>query len=674
MTGSAFSHLLAPGRIGGLELPNRVFMPAMDMNLCDDGHITDAEVRHYTARAAGGAAMVITGSSAAAFPVGATSRHQPGLSHDGFLPGLQRLANSVHDAGGRLCIQLCHHGKVAGVDTADGRPLLVPSVPVPTFPLDALADSPIEELLGLATATQGKRQSYRMADEADLAETVEQFADAAARVQRAGADAVEIHAAHGYLLSTFLSPAYNHRTDQWGGSTENRARLTIEVVRAVRARVGAGFPVLVRINGREFGIEGGLDAATAAEVAPFIAAAGADAIHVSANAHNPFGDFTDGPLPSEPASYRELARAVKRVVDIPVVAVGRVLPETADEMIAAGDCDFVSMGRQQLADPDLVRKIRAGERHRVRPCINCYVCVEQNFFDAPPKCAVNPALCDETRLARVTAPTGAPRNIVVVGAGPAGLEAARLAAGRGHHVTVLERAAQVGGTAGLSRLIGSPTAPYLDWLLAAAVDAGVEVCTGVEATLDEVVRRSPHTVVLATGAHRARPDLPGADAAHVLHVDDVRALLERGEAPGPRVVVLGSTLVGLEVARVVASAGSAVTVLEPGAHAGQHMAMPRRWSVLRELSRLGAVVVRNASTVAVHADGVTYEVAGAEHVVAADHVVLTALTAGDCDSAADGLARELSAHGVDVHRIGDAAAFGYIEGAVRSAWTWAEGI
>ena len=644
----------------------------MDMNLCDDGHITDGEVRHYTARAAGGAAMVITGSSAVAFPVGATSRHQPGLSHDGFLPGLQRLAASVHEAGGRLCVQLCHHGKVAGVDTADGRPLLVPSVPVPTFPLDALADSPIDELMGLATATQGKRQSYRVADEADLAEAVEQFADAAARVQRAGADAVEIHAAHGYLLSTFLSPAYNHRTDQWGGSAENRARLTGEVVRAVRARVGAGFPVLVRINGREFGVEGGLDADTAAEVAPYIEAAGADAIHVSANAHNPFGDFTDGPLPSEPASYRELARAVKRAVSIPVVAVGRVLPETADEMIAAGDCDFVSMGRQQLADPDLVRKIRAGERHRVRPCINCYVCVEQNFFDAPPRCAVNPALCDETRLAGVTAPTATPRQVVVVGAGPAGLEAARLAAGRGHRVTVLERSTRVGGTAGLSRVIGSPTAPFLDWLHSEVTAAGVEVCTGVEATLDEILRRDPHAVLFATGAERLRPNLPGVDAAHVIDVDGVRAVLERGDSLGQRVVVLGSTLVGLEVARVAAASGSAVTVLEPTAHAGRHMAMPRRWSVLRELARCGAVVVRNATAVAIEADGVRYEVAGEEHTAPADRVVLTTLAAGH--DATDGVAQELVARGIEVHRVGDAEAVGYIEGAVRGAWTWAEGL
>ena len=668
----AFSHLLSPGRIGGLDLPNRVLMPAMDMNLCDDGHITDAEVRHYTARAAGGAAMVITGSGAVAFPVGATSRHQPGLSHDGFLPGLQRLADSVHSAGGRVCIQLCHHGKVAGVDTADGRPLLVPSVPVPGFPLDALVDSPIDELMGLATATQGKRQSYRVADDADLAEVVEQFADAAARVQRVGCDAVEIHAAHGYLLSTFLSPAYNQRTDQWGGSAEHRARLTAVVVRAVRARVGAGFPVLVRINGHEFGIDGGLDASTAAEVAPFIAAAGADAIHVSANAHNPFGDFTDGPLPSEPASYRLLARAVKQSVDVPVIAVGRVLPEMADEMLAAGDCDFVSMGRQHLADPELVGKLRAGERHRVRPCINCYVCVEQNFFDAPPKCAVNPALGDEPRLAAVTSPAAVARHVVVVGGGPAGLEVARLAAGRGHRVTVLERSAELGGTAGLSRAAGSPTAPFLDWQHRAALAAGVDVRAGVDADVDLVASLHPDVVVLATGADRERGNVPGADSPHVVDVDEFRALLERGGDLGRHMVVLGGSLVGLEVARVASARGSRATVLEAGAHLGRDMAMPRRWSVLRELARAGAVVVRSATVQSIDAEGVTFLAGDERHHALADRVVLTELVAGAASAAP--LAEALVARGIEVHRIGDAAEFAYIEGAIRSAWRVAEEI
>jgi 2,4-dienoyl-CoA reductase-like NADH-dependent reductase (Old Yellow Enzyme family) len=225
-----FDHVLAPGRIGPLELSNRIVMPAMDMNLCDDGLITDAEIAHYRRRAAGGTAMVITGSGAVAFPVGAASHRQPGLSHDRFVPGLARLADAVHAEGSRLCLQLCHHGKTARVDIADGRPLLVPSEPEGRLDLSALQDNTPEELTRLAATTAGQLPTYREADDDDLLWLIDQFAAATRRARDAGADAVEVHAAHGYVLSTFLASADNRRRDGWGGSLENRARLTVEVL------------------------------------------------------------------------------------------------------------------------------------------------------------------------------------------------------------------------------------------------------------------------------------------------------------------------------------------------------------------------------------------------------------------------------------------------------------
>ncbi len=698
----SFEHVLSPGRIGGLELKNRVLLPAMDMNLCDDGVITPGEIAHYTARAAGGAAMVITGSGAVAFPVGATSRHQPGLSADHFVPGLRALSDSVHEAGGRLCIQLCHHGKVAGVDTAEGRPLLVPSVPVTTFPLGALVDNPLPELIRLATATQGKAPTYRVADDDDLAWAVGQFADAAARVQAAGCDAVEIHAAHGYLLSTFLSRAYNHRTDGWGGSPENRARLTAEVVGAVRARVGATFPVLVRINGQEFGIEGGIDAEDAASLAPFIEAAGADAIHVSANAHNPFADFTDGPLPDAVGRYRELARAVKRAVRIPVIAVGRVLPEVAEEMLAAGDCDFVSMGRQQLADAELVNKLATGRRASVRPCINCYVCVEQNFFDSPPRCAVNPALGNEGRSMVPATRSATPRRIVVIGGGPAGMELARLAALRGHRVSLLERHGRLGGTAWFSQLTTPANQPLVEWLEHEIASAGVDVQLGTAATVERIEALAPDLVVVATGARRGVPDVPGADLPHVHTGDDLRALVTGDGAPegslitravlragralhltddaerirtlsrrwmpiGKHVVVVGGGLVGLELAEFLAERGRRVTVLEAGANLGLPMAMPRRWTAVRVASAAGVALHRNAVLERIDERSVTFRTGDDVRVVAADDVIIASEVAPDTT-----LSEVLADAGFDVRTIGDAVDVGYIDGAIHTAWALAE--
>jgi 2,4-dienoyl-CoA reductase-like NADH-dependent reductase (Old Yellow Enzyme family)/NADH dehydrogenase FAD-containing subunit len=636
-----------------------------------------------------------------AFPVGAASRHQPGLSDDRFVPGLSALADSVHRAGGRLCLQLCHHGKVAAVDIADGRPLLVPSTPVPGFALDALVDNPTPELLRLATASQGKSPTYRVADDDDLAWVIGQFADAAGRAQTAGCDAVEIHAAHGYLLSTFLSNAYNRRTDRWGGTAENRARLTADVVRAVRARVGAAFPILVRINGQEFGIVGGVDADDASRLAPFVEAAGADAIHVSGNAHNPFADFTDGPLPTTVGRYRELARAVRRVVGVPVIAVGRILPELAEEMIEAGDCDFVSMGRQQLADPELVGKLSTGRRAEIRPCINCYVCVEQNFFDSPPRCAVNPALGNEARGSLTSTRASTPRHVVVIGGGPAGMELARVAARRGHRVSLLERSGRLGGTAWFSQLTTPANQPLVVWLRHETTAAGVEVHLNTVATVEVVRALAPDVVVVATGARRVLPDVPGAHLPHVHSGDDLRAmitgdgeqrgslmtrtvlkagaalriaddparlrLMSRAWMPiGDKVAIVGGGLVGLELAEFLAERGRDVTVLESGPHLGLPMAMPRRWAAVRDATALGVRLERNAVVQAIDAHQVTYRVSDAFHSVAADDVLVASGVLADLS-----FSEMLSQAGFDVRTIGDAAEVGYIDGAIHSAWALA---
>ena len=298
------------------------------------------------------------------------------------------------------------------------------------------------ELMKMAGLTGGKKAEQREATLDDIAWVIDQFADAADRVQRAGFDGIEIHAAHGYLISTFLSPRFNRRTDEYGGTLENRARLMVDIVRAVRARCGAEFAIIVRIDGREYS-EGGITPELAAEHARLAEAAGADAIHVSASGVDAMGvGFTNGPLPWQPGQYVGLAAVVKQAVSVPVIAVGRIMPEQAEKVLADGDCDFVSMGRQLLADPDLPAKLLAGRPDTVRTCINCYVCVAQNFWDGTPICAVNAELghYDEGPLE----PAVTRRTVAVIGGGPGGMEAARVAALRGHRVVLFERGPQLG--------------------------------------------------------------------------------------------------------------------------------------------------------------------------------------------------------------------------------------
>ncbi len=695
-TSGRFDHVLAPGRIGPLELRNRIVMPAMDMNLCDHGMITDGEIAHYATRANGGTAMVITGSGAVAYPIGAASEHQPGLSDDRFVPGLARLVTAVHDTGGRICVQLCHHGKTARVDIAEDRPLLVPSIPDSAPDMSSLRDNTADELGRLAATTGGKLPTYHEADEDDLAWLIDQFAQATRRARQAGADAVEVHAAHGYILSTFLATADNRRHDRWGGSLENRARLTVEVLRAVRAEAGPDLAVLVRVSGREFGEEGALTTPEAVTAARMFVAAGADAIHVTGWGRNSFANFTEGPLPDAVGAYRSYARAVKAAVDVPVIAVGRILPELAEEMLAAGECDFVAMGRQLLTDPDIVDKLRTGRRDTIRPCINCYVCVEQNFFDDPPRCAVNPALCDET--AADMAPAATSRHVVVVGGGPAGLETARIARQRGHRVTLLEAGDHLGGTAWFSQMTTPANGPFVDWLVAEASRLGVDVRTGTRADVDTVRSLQPDVIVVATGATRGRPDIPGAELPHVVTGDELRALVTGEPGPGRRgplrlvlalarrlgltrdatrirtlsrrwmpvgrdVVVLGGGLVGLELAEFLAERRRHVTVLEPGPALGLPMASPRRWTAVRRAEQHGVTLIRHAEVTEITPADVVHRVDGASARIPADTVII----ASEVEPGSE-LATDLAGVGVEVHVVGDAADVGYIEGAVRSAW------
>jgi 2,4-dienoyl-CoA reductase-like NADH-dependent reductase (Old Yellow Enzyme family) len=659
----AFSNLLSPGRIGGLETRNRIAMAPMGSNLGEaDGRVGERVIRYYEARARGGVGLIIVGVGAVAFPAGVCIPNQIAISDDRFLPGLQALTGRLHAHGAKVAIQLQHGGKVARQDMEVGRPMWVPSTPTLTGG-DLLNDLTPDEVQGVIghLAKPGARIAFHEMTVDDIRALVAQFADAAERARRAGFDGVEIHAAHGYLIAEFLSPASNKRTDDYGGGLENRARLLVEVIRAVKQRAGSDFPVWCRLDAREFRIDHGItleDAQCAAELA---AGVGADAIHVTAYADPRLGvAFTDAPLVHQPCGYVDFAAAIKRRVHIPIIAVGRIEPEEADALIGTGQIDFVAMARKLLADPELPRKLATGGGD-VRPCIYGYTCVGNIYLNRSVSCAVNPETGHETDLE--LRPAAQPRHVLVAGGGPAGLEAARILALRGHRVTLCEAQPALGGAALLAARVYAPNGRLVDHLLAQVGTLPIDVRCGEPVTPALVRELRPDVLLIAVGARLVRPPITGIDRANVVDVTALgnsSTLLETTR--GTSVAIIGGDRVGLEVAELLCERGHEVTVLAATTPFGVGMALPRRWRALHTLRERGVQLLGPTTVEACTDDGLVYRLDDEAQVLRADVVVVATGFQPD-----HGLADAVGGDGIEVHLLGDCRTPGDLEQALTDA-------
>jgi 2,4-dienoyl-CoA reductase (NADPH2) len=695
-----FDHLLSPGRLGTMEIRNRIVMAPMGSNLAEaDGQVGEQITRYYEARARGGVGLIIMGVGAVGHPAGACIPNQVAISDDRFLPGLRQFTARMHAHGAKVAIQLQHAGKVATQDIGAGRPLWVPS-PLEPKAGDLFQDLTPDEIQRVTSYLwrPGAKLAFHAMTHDDIRALVELFAAAAERARRAGFDGVEIHAAHGYLISSFLSPATNKRDDEYGGGLENRARLLLEVIAAVRTRVGREYPVWCRLDATEFRTEHGIRFEDALRTAELAAAAGLDAIHVSA-----YGDptsgvaFTEAPLVHKPCGFVGFASQMKRHLSVPVIAVGRIEPADAEKLIEGGDADFVAMARKLLADPELPNKLRDGRADDVRPCVYCYTCVGQIYLNEPVRCAVNPTTGREGEFELVAA--APPRHVVVAGGGPAGMEAARVAALRGHRVTLCERGERLGGAAIFAGLVYEPNARLVAYLEAELRTLPVDIRLRTEVTPAFVEHLEPDVVVVAVGARRGRPSIPGADRPHVLSGDDLRSLVT-GDDPhvaaeklslaqravlkvgdlinlghdvgrlrelsrhwmpiGERVVVVGGGLVGIELADFLSERGRRVTVLADGPTLAVEMALPRRWRALYELRERGVALVTGARVEAITETAVTYAPQNGEPVTLPTDAVILATGVEPHEE----LANEIRALGIEVHAIGDCRGVGYLEGAI----------
>ncbi|WP_421742981.1 FAD-dependent oxidoreductase [Cellulomonas sp.] len=619
---SAFAHVIAPGRIGALELANRVIMPPMGTSLSDaDGHFSDRQVAWYAERAGTGAGLVVTELTAVSRDLELTA----GLAHadsDAAIPALTRLADAVHAKGGRLGVQLtAGMGRNNPAYTAEQPPVSASDNPNffdPTVLCRPLTTDEVRALVG-------------------------RFAEAAVRCAAAGVDMVDLHGHTGYLIDQFLGPQWNRRTDVYGGSVTNRARFATEIIQAIKAAV-PDLPISFRLSVSNK-MPGSRDVAEAQQVARLLEAAGLDLLMVDDGAYDAM-DWVFPPYYLGDACMVPSARDMKAVVSIPVMAVGNLTPENAEGVLAAGDADFVGIGRGLIADPEWVTKLADGRRDDIRPCIRCnQLCIGAIFTGATIGCAVNPTAGYE--LERALVPAAVPKRIAVVGGGPAGLEAARVAALRGHAVDVYEKAERLGGV-----LLPAATPEFkkelramIGWWERQIADLPVTVHLGTEILADDTRLAGADEVVVATGADPFVLPIPGVDGENVLEVLDAHLHRDR---VGSRVVVAGGGLSGADLALELAEAGHEVTIVEMADAIAADLLFINAISLLRSLTDARVQVLTGHRVTEIDEKGLTAVGPEGEVHVDADTVV-TAFGVRPAHRLADALA----ASGLNVHAIGD---------------------
>ena len=534
----AYEKLFELGKIGTMTIKNRGVMAPMGSNLAgNDGNATDRQIKYYQARAKGGIGMIVNEYTGVDDVDSMPSVNYYRVAGDQNIAAAEALVDAVHMYDCRIVAQLHHAGSTSN-PAYTGRDNIAPSA----VPIADGKPMPREMTLEDIKRVQGK------------------FIDAAVRCQKAGYDAVELHGAHGYLLTQFFNRYYNRRTDEYGGSIENRCRFIAEIIAGIREKLGPKYPILVRMCGDEMTpIEGFFDLEEGIEIAKYLEGLGIDAIDISMGSSRN-ADANCEPFSYKPGWKKHVAKAYKEALNIPVIATNTIKsPDFAEQLLKEGVCDFVAMGRSQLADPEFMNKAKAGKADQIRRCIGCLYCRERILgAGLPIRCSVNARTAREIEFpASELRKDGAGRSVAVIGAGPAGMEAARVLALRGYKPVIFDRADKPGGTLNIA-----DKPPLKDKItnMVAGMKAELDVLDvcwrlGEEATVENVKKLDPAGVIVACGAQPVIPNVPGADGANVVTAEDVITGKKQGAG---KVVIIGSGLTGLETAEMLLADGSTV--------------------------------------------------------------------------------------------------------------------
>lgn len=574
-----FPTMFSPVQIGTVTVPNRFVVPPMGNNLANtDGTLSDRSLSYYQARAKGGFGL-ITIESTVVYREAKGGPRKPCLFSDDTVESFRRVADACHAYGAKVSIQLQHAGP-EGNSALTGYPLKAASA------MPASAGREIPEAVS-------NEEVYRI---------IECYGDAARRAQQAGIDMVEVHCAHGYLVSTFISQRTNNRTDEFGGCFENRMRLPRLIIENIRRKTGGNLPILCRINVCDE-VEGGQSVQDAAAVAAYLEQeCGVDALHVTRAVHL-HDEFMWAPGITHGGFNADLVTEIKRAVSVPVIAVGRFTePQYAELLVKQGRADLIAFGRQSIADPELPAKARNGQLETLSPCIGCLLgCVPNMFVGKPITCAVNPCVGRECEL------TSAPekKRVTVVGGGPGGLYAAWVCAVRGHQVTLVEKANELGGN---FRIAAYPTGKgqlteAIRSMIVKCQQADVDLRCGVEA--DEMLLRSlaPDAIILATGSTPLILPIPGlSDCGYVTAQD----MLDGKAQMGKNVLVVGGGMVGCEAAEYLAERGHQVTVIEMKDVIAADVTPENRRYMFENFEENHVLLRPGAKVTQFYADGVDY--------------------------------------------------------------------